>query len=150
MTDKPSQATLFGSRRPQQRWIAAAERRASARARFDGLPKDERAAIWARIDRLLLREAKWTRAKTMEDNPHSYCRRRDWLRDEDFVWFVTMLREGGIGDREKFPDAPGGRWYDVLNRDGRKFWVMGWPINYSNGTWCTVIINKKPQEPGDR
>jgi hypothetical protein len=149
MTEQPD---LFGGRRPQQRWIEAAERRAAAKARFDALPEHERTAIWARIDRLLVIEAKWIRAKSPEyaNNPHSYCRRRDWTNDEDFQWFVTMLREGGISEREKFPPGPGGRYYDVLRRNGRLYWVMGWPINYSNGRPCTILINKKPVEPTDQ
>jgi hypothetical protein len=149
MTDNPQQSDLFGSRRkPQRRWIEAAERRAAQKAAFDALPEAERAAIWARIDRLLFIEAKWIRAKSLEyvSNPHSYTRRRDFRHDDDFRWLITMIREGGIGTREKYDD----RWYDVLNYRGAKFWPMGWPLDYSNGTWCTVILNKKPVWPTDR
>jgi nitrate reductase alpha subunit len=92
----------------------------------------------------LFAEAWWRVARTMPENPHSYTRRRDWRHDADFVFVVEFLRSG-VCDREKFA----GRWYDVLNRHGRKVWVMGWPINYSNGRWCTVILNKKPVEPSD-
>jgi hypothetical protein len=82
----PQQTHLFGSgRKPQARWIAAAERRAAATARFDALPEAERAAIWARIDHLLFTEAVWVRAKTMPANPHAYTKRRAWRNDADFV-----------------------------------------------------------------
>ena len=57
-----------------------------------------------------------------------------------------------IGDREKFPAfGPHARLYDVLNRDGKKYWTMNWPINYSTGKPCTILINRKPGVgPGDR
>lgn len=134
-------------REPQKRWADAAERRAATRARFDALSEQERAGLWARLDRLLFADAQWRRARTMPDNPHSYTLRRTWKNDADFVWVVQMIR--AIGDREKFPPAPGGRWYDVLNRHGRKVWVMGWPVNYPNGRPWTILLNKKPVEPTD-
>jgi hypothetical protein len=151
----PQQDSLFldtRGRRQQHRWIAAQQRRDDAKARFAALPDEERQAIWQRVDRLLFREAIWIRAKSPEyaDNPHAYARRRDFKQDDDFRWLITMIREGGIGTRERFPDRPGGRWYDVLNYRGAKFWPMGWPLNYTNGTWCTVILNKKPVWPTDR
>jgi hypothetical protein len=141
---QPEQPDLPNQHRSQRRRIVAAERRTAARARFDALPEEERTAIWARIDRLLFVEAVWRVARTMPENPHSYTRRRDWKNDTDFVFVVQFLRSG-ICDREKFA----GRWYDVLNRHGRKVWVMGWPLNYSNGKWCTVLLNKKPVEAND-
>lgn len=135
------QPDLFGGgRRPQQRWIDAQARRDAARAKFDALPQTERDAIWTRIDRLLFVEATWRVARTMPDNPHAYTRRRDWQDDADWKWLITMIREGGIADREKHD----GRWYDVLNYRGAKFWPMGWPIDWPNGKPCTVILNKKP------
>jgi len=130
------QPEFFDSRRPPQaRWRAAAEARAIARAALT----DE---DWQRLDRLLFVEAKWIRAKTMPDIPHSYCRRRDFEHDADFVWLVETIRR--IGDRERYPPGPRGRLYDVLNRHGRKIWPMGWPVS------MTVLLNKKPQEPEDR
>jgi hypothetical protein len=138
------------TRRPQQRWLDAAARRAAAKAAFDALPQNEQDAIWQRVDRIVA-EARWYFAKSehYRDNPHSYARRRDFHDDADFVFMVEFLRSG-VCDRERYPETgPGGRYYDTLNRHGRKIWVMGWPIFYSNGTWCTVILNKKPVEPGD-
>jgi hypothetical protein len=142
----PEQPEFFGSRRPQRRSLEAAERRAAAKAKFDSLPEHERAAVFARIDKLLFSEVIWYRAKTHVHNPHSYCRRKDFSDDDDFRWLITMIRDGGIGTREKYDS----RWYDVLNYRDCKFWPMGWPLNYSNGTWCTVILNKKPTWPTDR
>ena len=138
---------MFDSRgrKRQQRWIDAAERRAGAKALFEALPQEERIAFWARIDHLLLVEATWRVARSMPQNPHSYCHRKNFRNDADFRFLIEFLRSG-ICDREKYE----GRLYDVLNRDGRKFWCMGWPLGYSDGRWCTVIINKKPVEPGDQ
>jgi hypothetical protein len=142
---------LFGSRRPQARWTAAAQRRADAKARFKALPQAERDALYARVDSIIAKAA-WYSAKSEQyrDNPHSYCRRRDFKDDADFVFLVEFIRSGAC-DRERYPETgKDGRYYDVLNRHGRKIWVMGWPLNYSHGGWCTTIINKKPVEPGDR
>jgi hypothetical protein len=147
------QFDLFGSRRPQQRWIAAHERRLAGKATFDALPEHERAAIWTRIDRLLFIEATWRVARTMPENPHSYTRRRDWKHDDDFVFVVQFIRSG-VCDREKYPPGPDGRWYDILNRVyngiAYKVWPMGWPINYSDGRPCTILLNRKPVQPSDR
>jgi hypothetical protein len=136
-------------RRPQQRWLDAAERRAAAKAKFHALPQTERDAIWTRLDRLLFTEAKWTVARTMPDNPHSYTRKRDWNDPRDFEWVVLFIRSG-VADREKFPPEPGGRWYDVLHRCHPvtqvpcKIWPMNWPLS------MTILLNRKPVLPGDR
>jgi hypothetical protein len=143
---------LLGPRRPQARWTAAAQRRAEAKAKFEALPQAERDAIWARVYRIL-DEAVWYYAKSEQyrDNPHSYCRRRDFKDDSDFVFIIEFIRSGAC-DRERYPPTgKDGRYYDVLNLpDGRKVWPMGWPINYRNGAWCTTILNRKPVLPGDR
>ena len=143
---------LFGARRPQARWTAAAQRRADAKARFEALPQAERDEIWARVYRIL-DGAVWYSAKSEQyrANPHSYARRRDFADDADFVFIIEFIRSSGVADREKYPEGPGGRYYDCLNLpDGRKVWPMGWPLNYSHGGWCTTILNRKPVLPGDR
>lgn len=137
---------------PKSRLEKAAARdaaRAAARAAFT--PND-----WARLDRILFRDATWIFAKTYADsNPHSYLRRRDLKRttgsDADFAWLIDNVIRGA-GERERFPPAPAphGRYYDVFNYKGWKIWCMGWPLNYSNGTWCTVIVNRKPPLETDR
>lgn len=144
MTDKPK--LFHTSRRPQRRWIEAQQRRDAARAAFEAKPDAEKAEIWARIDRLLFVEARWRVASSMPQNPHAYTKRNTWKSDADFCWLVTMIRDGGIGAREKYD----GRWYDVLNYRGCKFWPMCWPLNYSNGTPWTILLNRKPAVlPGD-
>jgi hypothetical protein len=155
MTDKPApQQTLFPrERKPQARHVEAAAAREAARAtaRAAFTPDD-----WARLDRILFSDATWIFAKTYaESNPHSYLRRRDLARttgtDADFAWLIERVIRGA-GERERFPPAPapGGRYYDVFNYKGWKIWCMGWPLNYSNGTWCTVIVNRKPPLETDR
>lgn len=142
---------LFGPRRPQARWLAAAERRAAAKAAFDALPEGERSAIWSRVDRLLFSECVWRIARTMPENPHAYVHRKTFRDDADFRFLIEFLRSG-VCDREKYA----GRWYDTLNRVHpvtqvpSKFWCLGWPLDYSSGRWCTIIVNKKPIWPTDR
>jgi len=129
-------------RRPHPRWLEIEAQRAAARA---AVPPED----WARLDGLL-RDAIWRDAVTYAStNPHCYSVRRTWTRDEDFVWTVELIRR--VGERERFPDGPGGRFYDILRRGDRKIWVMGWPINWPNGKPCTTILNRKPVvQPGDR
>ena len=48
-------------------------------------------------------------------------------------------------------EGPYARWYTVLHLRGAKFWQMNFPINYPNGRWCTLWINRKlPHLPEDR
>jgi hypothetical protein len=155
MTDDPKapqQSFLFDSlgRKPQQRWIDAHQRRAAEKAAWFARAERDVAADIARIEDLLFTRARWKFASTMVDNPHSYTLRRTWERDEDFVWTVQTIRI--IADREKFPPSgPYARWYTVLHLRGAKFWPMNFPINYPNGRWCTILINRKPAHlPGDR
>jgi hypothetical protein len=148
------QTALFDSRgrRPQQRWIDAAQRRCAEKAAWFARPADDVAADLARLEVLLLTRAQWKFASTMPDNPHSYTLRRRWTwpnGDHDFQWVVATIRV--IGDREKFPPTgPYARWYTVLHLGGAKFWPMNYPINYPNGKPCTILINRKPPYlPGD-
>jgi hypothetical protein len=142
----PQQPDLFDSRgrRLQGRWEEARRRREEAKARFAALPQEERDQIWVRVDRLLVIEAKWRVARSMPQNPHSYCHRKHFQDDADFRFLIEFLRSG-VCDREKYEN----RWYDVLNRNGRKYWCMNWPLDLG-GKWCTVIINKKPVEADDK
>jgi hypothetical protein len=137
-------------RRPQQRWIDAHQRREAEKAAWLGRPADVVAADFARLEDLLFNRARWKFAASMPENPHSYTLRRTWERDEDFVWTVQTIRI--IADREKFPPSgPAARWYTVLHMRGAKFWPMNYPINYSDGRPCTILINRKPAHlPGDR
>jgi hypothetical protein len=154
MTDSrdPQQPALFLDslgRRQQPRWLAAAERRAVARRAFEALPDDEKIAIYARIDRLLFGpETTWKIARSMPNNPHSYCHRRNFKHDDDFCFLIETFRAGGVVgcERQKFH----GRWYDTFVRAHPitgvvcRAWCMGWPLNMANGGWLTVIINRTP------
>ena len=84
----------------------------------------------------LLEEAKWIFAKTMPENPHHYCLRKNFEQDDDFVFLVNYIRENGV--KEKWGTAT----YIYLYLDGYRYWTMGAPINYSNGNPCTILINK--------
>ncbi|HYN06565.1 MAG TPA: hypothetical protein VES67_04165 [Vicinamibacterales bacterium] len=142
-------------RRPQQRWLDAAARRAAARAAFYARADHLVQADLARLDRLLMVQSRYHFARTMPDNPHSYTLRRQWLwpgGDDDFCWVVATMRI--IADREKFPPGPGGRFYEILHRAGPtgdilKYWPMGWygnggPITLTNGKFGIFLINRKP------
>jgi len=72
----------------------------------------------------LLQEQEWIFAKTMPQNPHHYTLRRNWARDEDFVWTVEVIRRHGY--RQKY----GKSWYTVLDVHEHFYWTMGAPINY--------------------
>lgn len=153
---EPEQPELFHSRgrKQQQRWVEAAARRDAEKAAWFNRPAENVAGDLARLEDLLFNRARWKFASTMADNPHSYTLRRQWARewsegDHDFQWVVQTIRT--IADREKFPPSgPHARWYTVLHLRGAKFWPMNFPINYSNGTWCTILINRKPPHlPGD-
>ena len=93
---------LLGPRRPP-RWTAAAQRRADAKAKFEALPQAERDEILARVLRIL-DGAIWYSAKSerYKDNPHSYCRRRDFKDDADFCFVIEFIRSGAC-DRERWP-----------------------------------------------
>jgi hypothetical protein len=147
-SSSPQQGALFDARgrRQQQRWIDAQQKRDAAKAAWFARPADEVIADLARLEDLLFNRAQWRFATTMIDNPHSYTLRRRWDwpgGDDDFQWAVATIRI--IADREKFPPSgPAARWYTVLHMRGAKFWPMNYPINYSDGRPCTILINRKP------
>ncbi len=136
----PQQTPLFDARgrKPQQRWLSAAQARADARAAFAGLPNSVQIATWAHLDHLLA-NAQWRFAATMPDNPHAYTHVRTWSDRAAFSWTCEMIRL--LGEREKYA----GRFYTVLVRNGFKHWTMNWPVS------MTILINRKPPDlPGDR
>jgi hypothetical protein len=114
------------------------------RVAFDALPSAEQSAILDRV-RALLEQQTWIFAKRMPDNPHEYCLRKNFARDEDFVWVVEQIR--GLGYRQKYGKA----WYTVLDVGEYFTWTMGWPIG-SLAEWGwkrlngggTILINRKP------
>lgn len=95
------------------------------------------AADYERVAKLL-HEAEWVFAKTMPDNPHHYTLRRKWANDVDFIWTVELIRRHGR--REKY----GKNYYKVLDVLRHFYWTMGWPVNYRDGSPCTILINRKP------
>jgi hypothetical protein len=142
-------------RRPQQRWIDAAARRAAARAAWFGRDPALVAGDLERLHDLLFNRARFKYATTMSENPHSYTLRKTWERDEDFIWVATVIRT--IGDREKYPPTgTAARWYRVYHatspRSGTPclFWTMNWPLGDLSWGWArlntggTTLINRKP------
>lgn len=153
----PEQPQLFDNlgRRQQQRWVDAAAKRDAEKAAWFARSPEIVVADLLQLENLLITKARWKFASTMADNPHSYTLRRQWARewpdgDDDFRWAVTTIRI--IADREKFPPSgPYARWYTVLHMKGAKYWPMNFPVDYPNGRWCTILINRKPPHlPGDR
>ena len=154
--DAAQQSSLFDprTRRPQQRWIDAQQKRDAERAAWFNREPALVTADLARLEEILFTRARWKVATTMLDNPHCYTLRRTWkapdLTDSDFVWVAQTIRT--IGDREKYPpEGPHARWYTVWRHRGAQFWTMNWPINYESGRPWTILINRKPPYlPGDR
>ena len=75
-------------------------------------------------------------AKTMPLNPHWYCLREKCDNDKDFCDAVQFIRDHG--KLEKFGKVK----YTYYQLGGYKYWTMGNPINYTNGNWSTILINR--------
>lgn len=84
---------------------------------------------------LIFNKQRWIFARTMPDNPHEYCLRKNFERDEDFVKVVEYIRANGT--EEMFEGYP----YTCLYLDGHKYWTMGEPIDI-DGMWHTILINR--------
>jgi hypothetical protein len=131
----PDQHLLFTDalgRKPQARWVSAAQARADARAHFDGLPAGVRTATIEHLHRMLA-DASWRHAVTMPENPHQYSHSRTWLNRAAFTFAVEYIRMLGV--RERFH----GRLYTVYFCGGFKHWTMNWPTSQ------TILINRKPE-----
>lgn len=100
------------------------------------------AASWKDFERFgqLLQRPPYRFARTMLDNPHSYTLRRNWASDEDWAWAVTYLRANGYRQRW------GKNWYTQIDVNEHFYWTMGYPINWKDGTPCTILINRKKIE----
>jgi hypothetical protein len=134
VTDDPKAPPLLldsKGRRPQQRWLTAAQARADARAHFEALPAGVRTATLEHLHRMLA-DAHWRRAVTMPENPHEYTHTRTWPNRVAFVWTAEMVRLLGV--RERYA----GRLYTVYFCAGYKHWTMNWPMAQ------TILINRKP------
>jgi hypothetical protein len=133
--EKPRQQLQFldsRGRKPQQRWITAAQARADAKAHFEALPAGVRTATIDHLHRML-REAHWRFAASMPENPHEYTHSRTWPNRTAFVWTAEMVRLLGV--RERYA----GRLYTVYFCGGFKHWTMNWPMAQ------TILINRKPE-----
>jgi SWIM zinc finger len=92
----------------------------------DGLTHDE-AGRW-------LERRRWHFARSMPDNPHSYCLRREAGDEAMFERVVDHIREFG----QPYP------WWGVVYLQyvagDHAYWTMGWPASE------TVLINRKTLE----
>jgi len=82
-----------------------------------------------KIKRILLSK-RWIFAKTMPDHPHWYTLRKEWEKDEEFVYVVNAIRQYGY--TEKFYNKD----YTRLDIEDMKYWTMGAPVNE------TILINR--------
>lgn len=89
----------------------------------------------------ILSAQSWIFAKSMPQNPHEYCLRRNFINDEDFVFAVKYIRENGV------EYVFGGRRYIVFNMNGYRYWTMGAPINNADGSHLTILINRAKNQP---
>ncbi|MBI5836582.1 MAG: hypothetical protein HZB25_04995 [Candidatus Eisenbacteria bacterium] len=81
--------------------------------------------------RELLEAQTWTFAKTMPWVPHWYSLRKNWARDEEFVWVVETMRRDGCDEIYE------GRRYRVMIVGGFKYWTMEAPVGE------TILVNRK-------
>lgn len=79
------------------------------------------------------RRQRWIFAKTLADNPHHYCLKRN-TDPRLFELVVLHIREFG------YPQTWWGRDYTMYEADGHHMWSMGDP------TECTLLINRKTEE----
>jgi len=84
----------------------------------------------------MLLSQEWIFAKTMPENPHEYCLRKNFKTDSDFVDLVMYIRTSGV--REKYK----GYFYPVLYLGGWKYWTFYYPINNHDGSWKEKLINR--------
>jgi hypothetical protein len=87
----------------------------------------------------ILSKQQWIFARTMPQNPHWYCLRKNFANDEDFVYCARYIRENGI--KEKYNR----REYTLFYMNGYKYWTMGCPLHNCPKTG-TILINRKPYD----
>ena len=71
----------------------------------------------------------WHFAKTMPQNPHEYCLRRE-TDETEFEEFVKLIR------REGYQELYWGKMYICYNVGQYKYWTMGEPLEK------TILINR--------
>ena len=84
----------------------------------------------------MLLSQEWIFAKTMPNNPHEYCLRKNFKSDEEFVNLVMFIRTEGVKEKYK------GYYYPVLYLDEWKYWTFYYPINNPDGSWKEKLINR--------
>ena len=72
---------------------------------------------------------KWHFAKTMPENPHEYCLRRE-ADETEFEECVKLIRKEG------YQELYEGKNYICYNMGDYKYWTMGYPIEE------TTLINR--------
>ncbi len=90
----------------------------------------EEVVIWTR-------RQEWRFAKTMKDNPHSYCLKRATDSQRMFELVVLHIREFG------YHQTWWGGHFTMYEADGHHLWSMGAPLE------CTILINRKAQAQVD-
>ena len=73
------------------------------------------------------------------------CRRIRTIHPAPAVGAGRRLRvrcrdDPALGYQQKY----NGRAYNVYDAGEDFHWTLGWPVNYTNGTPCTILINRKP------
>jgi len=91
--------------------------------------RDTPKIIADKIENALLSQ-KYIVAKTMPNNPHQYCLRRDWEGEIPFEEVVNAMRDYG------YVEWFWGKPYMLYNIGDFKYWTMGFP------TEVTILINR--------
>lgn len=86
---------------------------------------------------LSLKGQKWIFAKTMPQNPHEYCLKKNFESGAEFEYIVGFMRRYG------YTGTFGGHQYMYLDIDDHYYWTMGAPVNE------TILINRKPMPASD-
>ena len=76
-----------------------------------------------------INSANWIFAKTMPENPHEYCLRRE-TDETDFEEFIKLIRKEG------YEQLYEGIIYICYNVGEHKYWTMGEPLEK------TILINR--------
>lgn len=96
----------------------------------------------AEYDRItnLLENAHFTFARSMPKNPHFYTLRKTWEHDDDFVKAVQIIRSCGYVTI--FWKKP----YITFDLGDYTYWTMGNPINPTEDSGGTTLINRKVKD----
>jgi hypothetical protein len=85
----------------------------------------------------LFASLRWTYAKTYHDTaPHYWCKRAQFPDPATFLAVCRMIPTYGY--RHRFPDTPGGSWWQAIDVPPRTVW-SGWALPEHHG-----LINARP------